>query len=101
LAYIGEALNIIKTTTTVQEYREEMQKRATEDRKGIRANIRVAYFGFWSILNFKSGVRIKCIVRYVEASGQYNFWSAMPFWKDKFVNGQKVRDIASREIGDE
>lgn len=101
LAYIPQAVDILKTTTTIQEYRETMEPLGTPDSKGFRSMIRVGYFGFWSVMNLKTKIRVKCIVRYVENSKKYSFWSVMPFWTEKIINGQTVRYVASRNIADE
>jgi hypothetical protein len=101
LAYIPQAVDILKITTTIQEYRETMEPLGTPDSKGFRPMIRVAYFAFWSVMNIKSKIRVKCIVKYIENSGKYSFWSVMPYWTEKIVNGQTIRYVASRNIADE
>jgi hypothetical protein len=100
LAHVLHAAVAIGTTTTVQEYREELQ---TLDTDGGRSHglVKVSYFGFWMVLDFASALRVKFVVRFAAASGQYCFWSVMPFWKERTINGQRVREVASRGIADE
>lgn len=98
LAYIPQAVEIIKKTTTVQEVREFLEPVGLKDKNGLRKTAHVTYFGFWAML--EKNIRIKVIVRRIDG-GQYFFRSLMPFWFERVVNGRIVRYFTSPKISTE
>jgi hypothetical protein len=88
LSSIPAAVETIKLSATIQEYRSILEPVGLKDAKGFRSMAKVHYFGFWAVLDYnKKTTRVKAIVRQVE-NGQYHFWSVMPYWTEK--NGHKV-----------
>lgn len=78
--FLDEAIEIIKTSTTIQEYRSGICPVGKADRSGFRKTKIVEWFGFFAITNFDRQIRVKTVIRRV-GEGQYHFWSVMPFWK--------------------
>lgn len=102
LAYLKEAVEVLKISTTYQEYREKMCQIGTADSKGFRTMTNVAFYAFWAVLEKgKTKIRIRVIVRKTINSGKYIFWSVMPDWKEKVVHGQTIRYFASNTIEEE
>lgn len=99
LCHVKEALQTIIKTSTIQEYREELEPVALKDSKGFRKMRKVRYYGFWAVL--KNNTRFKTIVRQEYEDGPYQFWSVMPYWTEKIIDQKKVRILASRKIVDE
>lgn len=96
--YFPKALDIIKTSTTIQEYRRGLCPTGKPDRSGFRKTSTVEWFAFWSIISFTKKIRIRTVVRRVgREDGYYHFWSVMPFWT--LSNSNRV--IGSKEIEDE
>lgn len=88
LSSIPVAVETIKLSATIQEYRCILEPVGLKDSKGYRAVTKVHYFGFWAVLEYnKRTTRVKAIVRQVDG-GQYHFWSVMPYWTE--INGHKV-----------
>ncbi len=98
LCHIKEAAQTMIKTSTIQEYREELEPTGLKDSSGFRKMEKVRYYGFWAVL--KNNTRFKTIVRQ-EENGPYLFWSVMPYWTEKIINQKKVRILASRKIVDE
>jgi hypothetical protein len=103
LAYLPKAVETLKCSHTIQESRTFMEPVGTADKNGLRSVVPVTYYGFWAILDNEGGgkVRVKAIVRQVSNSPQYSFWSVMPYWVEKIVNGKSTRYFASRAISDD
>ncbi len=85
LCNILSAAETIKLSSTIQEYRTTLEPVGFIDVKGFRKMVKVHYYAFWAVLKKKT--RVKAIIRQIE-SGQYNFWSVMPYWTE--INGRKV-----------
>jgi len=85
LSHIAAAVETIKLSSTIQDYRVTLETAGLKDAQGLRTIVKVHYYAFWAVLNKKT--RVKAIVRQVE-NGQYNFWSVMPYWTE--INGHKV-----------
>ncbi len=89
--FFGDAINSIKISTTIQEYRRV--KNFICGKESV-----VEWFAFWSITSFIKQIRIRVIVRRVGGEdGQFHFWSVMPFWSLQ----HKQRVIGSIELEDE
>lgn len=90
---IQEAVEVIKKTTTIQEYRTALQPIGKTDRSGFRQTKHVAYYAFHAITDLTKPRRVNVVVRRV-GDGNYHFWSVMPSWKEDQINGsQTVRKI--------
>jgi hypothetical protein len=88
LSSIPAAVETIKLSSTIQEYRCILEPVGLKDFKGYRTMVKVHYFGFWAVLDYnKRTTRVKAIVRQVN-NGQYHFWSVMPYWTE--LDGLKV-----------
>jgi len=91
--FFDSAVNILKKSSTIQEYRQLFF--TPNKTKRIRV---VEFFAFWAIISFTKKIRIKVIVRRIGGeSGQFHFWSLMPFWRLS-KNG---REISSENIESE
>jgi hypothetical protein len=95
--YFNKAVDAIKVSTTIQEYRRGICPIGKPDKSGLRKTKIVEWFAFFLIINFTKKTRIRVVVRRIGADGQYHFWSVMPFWS--LSNNQRI--IGSREIEDE
>lgn len=90
------AIDTLKKSTTIQEYRDSICATGKADRSGFRKTQKVQWFAFWDILSFANGIRIRVIVQRT-GDGSYRFWSVMPFWT--LSNSKKI--IGSRQLEDE
>ena len=80
------ALEIIKKSGTVQEYRKILSPVGKKSpRNGAISMKNVEYYGFVAIVG-ENKIKVKTIVRRI-GDGQYHFWSVMPYSKIK--NGQQ------------
>jgi|SRR3989339_787393 len=96
--YLPKAVETIKITTTIQEYRRSICPIGKPDKNGLRKTSAVEWFAFWSIISFPKRIRIRTIVRRIGGEdGFYHFWSVSPFWT--LSNSQRI--IGSKEIADE
>lgn len=87
---------IIKITTTIQEYRTGITKVGKPGRDGLRKTSIAQYWGFVHV--FPNNVRVRVIIRQV-GDGQLHFWSVMPSWKvNKRYDGSTVRDVGSMDM---
>lgn len=95
------AINIIQKTTTVQEFRKNLQIFGKQGKDGFSKTVEVKYWAFIAITNIEKALRIRVIVRQV-GNGQKHFWSVMPFWKElmKMVDGQSIKSIGGNELED-
>jgi hypothetical protein len=91
------AVEILKTTTTIQEYRRSICPIGKKDRSGFRKTKIVEWFSFFAIISFSKCRRVKVVIRRIgENEGKYHFWSVMPFWN--LSDGKRI--IGSKEIED-
>lgn len=95
--YFNKAVEIIKLSTTIQEYRRGICPVGKPDKGGFRKTKIVEWFAFFSIISFAKRTRIRVVVRRIGADGQYHFWSVMPFWS--LSNNQRV--VGPKDIEDE
>lgn len=96
--YFNKAVEILKRSTTIQEYRRSIRAIGSRDRSGFRKTKIIEWFGFFAIVNFSKCIRINAIVRRIgEDSGQFHFWSVMPYWS--LSNNRRV--IGSKRIMDQ
>jgi len=96
--YFPKAVEILRKSTTIQEYRRSICPVGKHDKNGLRKTSIVEWFAFWSVISFAKKIRIRTIVRRVgNEDGYYHFWSVMPFWT--LSNSQRI--IGSKEIEDE
>src|SRR3989338_1921890 len=86
LSCLKEAVEIIKRSTTVQEYWEEMQTVGSPDKSGFKKTAKVKYFIFIALWDHNGIMkRVKVVVRKV-GDGQFHFWSVMPYWLEQEVS---------------
>lgn len=95
--FLNQAVEIIKKTTTIQEYRRGLCPIGKANHSGFRKTGSVEWFGFFAITSFSNSTRIMVVVRKVGVNGNYHFWSVMPYWS--LSNRNRV--IGSEEIKDE
>ncbi len=92
-----KAVDILKKTTTIQEYRRGHQTSGKKDQNGFRKIQQVEWFGFFAVTSFSNPSRVKVIVRRVGGEqGQFYFWSVIPNWR--LSNGMKM--VGSEELID-
>lgn len=88
LMFFNDAVNIIKKSSTIQEYRRSIY--TSDETKKIKI---IKFFAFWAIISFNKKTRIKVIIRRVGGeNGKFHFWSVMPFWqlsKNKRITSSK------------
>jgi len=90
---LQEAVDIIRKTTTIQEYRTSLQPIGKANKNGLRPTKLVAYYAFHAITDFTKLRRINIVIRRI-GEGNYHFWSVMPSWREDKINElQTVRKI--------
>lgn len=94
--YFDNAVDIIKKSNTIQEYRRGQQVEGKPDKNGLQKVKRVQWFGMFVVISFSKNMRVKAVIRKVGDDGQYHFWSVMPFWK---LTSQG-RVVGSKDIED-
>jgi len=82
------ALEIIRRSTTLQEYRKEPIRVRRPSKDGLSMTKIAEYFGFIAITGERK-IKIRAIVRRI-GDGNYIFWSVMP--DSKLRGGQKLYD---------
>ena len=82
------ALDIIKKSGTVQEYRKEPVRIGRPSKDGFSTTKIAEYFGFVAIVGEKK-IKVRVIVRRV-GDGNFTFWSVMP--DSKLRGGQRLYD---------
>lgn len=98
---LKDAIEVIKKTTTIQEYREAIQPVGKVGSHGFRSTKVVKYYGFVAITSFDKPRRIKVIIRKV-GDGSYQFWSVMPSWREERINSsQSVRRVGDGTMLDD
>jgi hypothetical protein len=97
LRCLKTAVEILKITTTIQEYRKTVQPFGKTGRDGFKKTSEVEYWGFIAIIR---DIRMKVIVRKI-GNGSPHFWSVMPFWVR--VNGAdaSIKAFATNKIENE
>ena len=88
------ALEIIRKSGTIQEYREEMQPLGHKSKDGLTVLKKVYYWALVAIVGERK-IKIRTIIRRV-GDGNCTFWSVIP--DTKLKNGQK---LYSKGIEDE
>ena len=82
------ALDIIKKSTTLQEFRKEPIRISRPSKDGFSLTKIAEYFGFIAIVGDKK-IKIRVIVRRV-GDGNFTFWSVMP--DSKLKGSQRLYD---------
>ena len=96
--YFNSAVDTLKKSTTLQEYRRSICPIGKADKNGLRKTKIVEWFGFLSIISFAKAIRINVVVRRIGGdNGQLHFWSVMPYWK--LSNNKRV--VGSKKMEDE
>lgn len=77
---IGKAVDVLKITTTLQEYQSESREMlVVEHEQKVSKIVTVIYFGFIALLdNWKFKVIVKKI-----GNGHLFFWSVIPNWRTR------------------
>jgi len=81
------ALNIIKKSGTVQEYRKTIQPFGKKKNDGFTLMKKVYFWAFIAIIGEERKIKIKTVVKKI-GDGNIIFWSVMPYLKLK--SGQKL-----------
>lgn len=94
---LSDGVEILKKTTTIQEYRRSICPVGKKNKSGFRKTSVVEWFGFFSIISFSRSVRVKVVVKRIGGGdGQYNFWSVMPFWtlsnNNRVIGAKSIED---------
>ncbi|MFA6536804.1 MAG: hypothetical protein WCT18_00200 [Patescibacteria group bacterium] len=96
--FLSDAVCVLKKATTIQEYRRFLCQVGECDKNGFYKTKIIEWFGFYAIISFSKAIRINVVVRRIgEDSGNFCFWSVMPYWS---VNNKK-RIIGSKKMEDE
>jgi hypothetical protein len=97
LRCLKTAIEILKITTTIQEYRKTLQPFGKTAQDGFKKTSEVEYWGFIAIMK---DIRIKVVVRKI-GSGQPHFWSVMPFWTRVDGAEASIKIFATNKIENE
>ena len=88
LNLLPKALEVIKKSGTLQEYRVQLEKFGGKGKDGLSKTKRVEYWGFHSIFGEAKDKKIVVVIRRV-GDGKITFWSVLPHRK---FNNQKLYD---------
>ena len=86
LSLVEKALNVVRKSGTLQEYRDRIEKTGKPGRDGFCKTSRVQYWGFHAILGDQRKIKIVVVLRKV-GDGKLTFWSVLPHKK---FNNQKL-----------
>lgn len=101
LRYLKPAVEVIKKSATIQQYRVNLQPVGKPGRDGFRKTSLAEYYGFAAIVDLQKRLRVRAVVRKV-GDGQFHFWSLMPDWKQVQLNSvQFGRSVGSYRLEDE
>ena len=96
--YLPKAVEIIKTSTTIQEYRRGICPVDHPDKNGYKRTSSIEWFGMFAIISFSKKIRLRTVIRRIGAEdGLYHFWSVIPFWT--LSNNQRI--IGEKQIENE
>lgn len=82
------ALDVIRKSGTLQEFRETMSPIGKKSKSGFTALKQTTYWGFAAITG-QNKIKIRVILRRI-GDGNIIFWSVMP--DSKLKNGQRLHD---------
>ena len=88
-ALLPLAINVIKKSGTLQEYRKEPIRTGRPSKDGLFLTKIAEYFGFVAIVGEKK-IKIRVIIRRI-GDGNLTFWSVMP--DSKLRGGQRLYDV--------
>lgn len=95
---LKNAVDILKKSTTIQEYRRTLIPTGAKNQNGFRKTSLVEWFAFFAITSFSKMYRVKVVVRRIGGEdGKYHFWSVIPHW----TLTNNTRHIGSKNIEDE
>lgn len=86
LSLVEKAIDIIKKSGTLQEYRDRMEKIGKPAKDGFCKTSRVQYWAFHAIVGTQRMIKIVVVLRKV-SDGKITFWSVLPHKK---FNKQKL-----------
>jgi hypothetical protein len=82
------AQQLVKLTTTFQEYEETLQEfRIKKFKKVVQETKVVRCWGIIAILEHR---KFKVVIRKIGDNGQYNFWSVIPAWVTNYHRDIKL-----------
>lgn len=100
LRYLKNAVEILKKTTTLQEFRRMIIRVGKQRSDGLFKTTDVEYYAFIAILSVENGLRIRVIVRRM-GQGQFHFWSIVPDFQQRNNGaGGTVRIVGSTDLTD-
>lgn len=86
LRLVGKALEVIRKSGTLQEYRDKIEGVGVPAKDGFRKTNRVQYWAFHAILGVEKKIKIVVVLRKA-GEGKLTFWSVLPHKK---FNNQKL-----------
>ena len=86
LSLVEKALNVIRKSGTLQEYRDRIEKVGKPSSNGFSKTSRVQYWAFHAILGDQKKIKIVTVLRKI-GDGKITFWSVLPHKK---FNNQKL-----------
>lgn len=86
LKLLPKAIDIIRKSGTLQEYRLQFEKFGNKRRDGLSKTKKVEYWGFHAIFGKEKNKKIVVVLRRV-GDGKITFWSVLPHKK---FNNQKL-----------
>lgn len=98
LKILDLAREIIKISTTYQEFEEKLQEVLVEiKKKKVKTTKLCKYWGFIAVIKKK---KLKVIVRRI-GEGKIHFWSVIPFWRTTRHGDLAFRDFASGDLAED
>jgi hypothetical protein len=80
LRLLNRALEVIRKSGTLQEYRDEVESVGLPAKDGFRKTLRVQYWAFHAILGVEKKIKIVVVLRKA-GDGKLTFWSVLPHKK--------------------
>ena len=86
LSLLNKALEVVRKSGTLQEYRDKIESFGNPAKDGFRKTTRVQYWAFHAILGTERKIKIVVVLRKA-GDGKLTFWSVLPHKK---FNNQKL-----------
>jgi len=86
LRLVSKALEVIRKSGTLQEYRDKLESVGLPSKDGFRKTARVQYWAFHAILGVEKKIKIVVVLR-KSGDGKLTFWSVLPHKK---FNNQRL-----------
>ena len=92
---LKKGVALLEKTTTIQEYSERTELVVKKKHKKlVKEWLPVGYWGFIGIIG---GTRVKVVVKRVDNS-KYMFWSVIPTWQTKEIQGHRITDRSNGDL---